>query len=149
MAIKVRCACGKIHNVVDKLAGKKMRCKNCDNILEVKRPLPGGGCRTSSSRLVSESEFADPFERRGLKAAGLDRSSPKANRVYIPSIPILERAVEKMLPLLGVMIGVGMMATTYVLWTQYRIVWPWLGAMGIVVSIVFLNRLTGDDDDEV
>lgn len=46
MPIQVPCACGKRYNVADKLAGKRFKCKSCDEVLTV------------PAAIVEDDEFA-------------------------------------------------------------------------------------------
>ncbi len=175
MPITVRCSCGKSYQVADKLAGKKFRCKSCESVLAVKRPVartkvnadrgdPDSGfmdvdldaefaqmtevARQAPESRYPESQFAHPSERFGLKEAGLDRPDESRNQPLIPEMPLVEKIVAKLLPLLGVCLGLGMIAATYLLIVHAQLFWPFLGVAGIIVTIVFLNKLlSGDEDD--
>ncbi|QDT47202.1 hypothetical protein Pan258_12330 [Symmachiella dynata] len=174
MSITVRCPCGKAYKVADKLAGKKIKCKVCEKVLAIPRPVAktkrdgissdddsgfldvdldaeysqmAAVKRARPKQSESESQFADPFERRGLAAAGLDVSQNKEPRFFIPSMPRVEKVVSKLIPLMGVALGLLMMLGTYLLFVYYRLFWPFLGAAGIIVAIVSLNLLFKEEDE--
>ncbi|TWU11847.1 hypothetical protein CA54_06590 [Symmachiella macrocystis] len=175
MSITVRCPCGKAYKVADKLAGKKIKCKSCDKVLAIAQPRAKTKREVASSdddsgfldvdldaeysqmtavkrarprQDESESQFADPFERRGLAAAGLDVSQNKEPRFFIPSMPRVEKVVSKLIPLMGVVLGLLMIFGTYLISVHYGYFWPFLGAAGIVVSIVSLNLLFKKEEEE-
>lgn len=175
MSITVRCPCGKAYKVADKLAGKKIKCKSCEKVLAIAQPLANTKLEGISSdddsgfldvdldaeysqmtavkrarpkQSESESQFADPFERRGLAAAGLDVSQNKEPRFYIPSMPRVEKVISKLLPSMGVALGLLMIFGTYLISVHYGYFWPFLGAAGIIVAIVSLNLLFKEEEAE-
>ena len=175
MSITVRCPCGKAYKVADKLVGKKIKCKSCEKVLAIAQPLAKTKLEGASSDDDSgfldvdldaeysqmaavkrarpqqeepESQFADPFERRGLAAAGLDVSQNKEPRFYIPSMPRVEKVISKLLPLMGVALGLLMIFGTYLISVHYGYFWPFLGAAGIILAIVSLNLLFKEEESE-
>jgi len=155
MPINVRCSCGKGYKVAEKLAGKKIRCQVCENVLTIRRPAavatkqPAGSNGSDSGFLdmdldsefsqmrtvehrreeeSQESRFMDPRERTGLKEAGLDKPAPKQAEIYIPSVPLLEKGIEKMIPALGLGLGLAILGAFFLLVMNYGIFWPWWGS---------------------
>ncbi len=91
--IAVRCSsCGEPHKLRDELAGKKIRCKKCEEVVSV----PGSTSSRSSAKSASgrkasvaasddddfdfdEAEFAAPVVRKSVKAKPRRRSSASEN----------------------------------------------------------------------
>lgn len=163
MPIKVRCSCGKSYNVADKLAGKKFKCKGCDNVLAVRRPAPRAKAKAAGddadsgfldmdldsefSRMASvqrpqtaavEDEPYDITQERDYRYVGEAGSDEELRAKYQPHSAGVERSAALVLGILGIVIGVGLIAATIVIRVKFG--WrirglAWLGGASLVGGI--------------
>ena len=173
MPIKVRCSCGKVYNVADKLAGKKFKCKGCDKVWAIRRPAPRAKVSTADSggddgflemdldsefaqmaeierpapseSEYPESQFADPRERRDPRVANMSLTDDQLAATLIPGPTRGERTGKFILGLTGVAVGIGAVILGITLWSQQGIRIRGLIVLGIFLFVGGAKALTGND----
>src|SRR5712691_3845692 len=99
MSISVRCQCGKKYSVSDDKAGKRIRCRACDQVIEV----PDDRWGDDDEVYAEDAAEADEFDQTSRRRSRPSRSRPPRRQPSNNALPlIIAGAVVGGLLVLGV-----------------------------------------------
>src|SRR2546425_7130875 len=85
MSIFVRCQCGKKYSVSDDKAGKRIRCRACNEIIEV----PDDRWGDDDEVYEEDAAGADEFEETTRRRSGPSRSRPPRRQSSNNALPLI------------------------------------------------------------